>query len=220
MFELSADFPSELVPLSWLVGSWHGTGVVSFSPPKAAEGADAANTAGLSETSGAPIRLDSDVEYEFEQRLTFEVEGTSVLRYEAVTSRLVGGDLVASERGYWRLVRPAQVFDSGPGLVSGVGGTTFTSAESVESLRNDNGSFDIEAVIAHPDGIAELYVGTVDGPRIDLATDAVMRPESAREYRAATRMFGLVEGHLLWVWDAAALGGPLRSMASARLARD
>jgi hypothetical protein len=32
-------------------------------------------------------------------------------------------------------------------------------------------------------------------------------------------MYGYVDGHLLWAWDIAALGGALSSHASARLAR-
>jgi hypothetical protein len=32
-------------------------------------------------------------------------------------------------------------------------------------------------------------------------------------------MYGLVEGHLLWAWDMAALGEDLAAHASARLAR-
>ena len=67
--------------------------------------------------------------------------------------------------------------------------------------------------------MSELYVGQVRGPRIDLATDAVVRPATAKTYAAATRMYGLVDGHLLWAWDIAALGGALASHASARLAR-
>jgi hypothetical protein len=44
-----------------------------------------------------------------------------------------------------------------------------------------------------------------------------MRSASAKEYVAATRMFGQVEGSLLWAWDMAALGNPLASHASAKL---
>lgn len=181
--------------------------MVSFAP-----GGDDANDADSAQAE--------PLEYEFEQHVTFAVEGAAVLRYDAESRRLDDGSFVTSERGYWRLLRPPQSSDPGPGLVPGSGESSFfNDAASVEGLRNDAGSFDLEAVIVHPDGIAELYLGTIAGPRIDLATDAVLRPESARDYRAASRMFGLVEGHLLWVWDAAALGGPLRSMASARLAR-
>ncbi len=67
--------------------------------------------------------------------------------------------------------------------------------------------------------MSELYLGTVDGPRIDLGTDAVMRSATAKEYAAATRLYGLVDDHLLWAWDIAALGQDLRTHASGRLAR-
>ena len=71
----------------------------------------------------------------------------------------------------------------------------------------------------HSDGVCELYLGQIRGPRIDIATDAVIRTASAKVYSAATRMYGLVDGHLLWAWDIAALGGSLASHASARLAK-
>ena len=71
----------------------------------------------------------------------------------------------------------------------------------------------------HPNGVSELYLGQVKGARIDLATDAVVRSASAKEYAAATRLYGLVDSHLLWAWDIAALGQQLKTHASGRLAR-
>ena len=53
----------------------------------------------------------------------------------------------------------------------------------------------------------------------DLATDAVMRSANAKEHTASTRLYGLVDAHLLWAWDIAALGHELVSHASGRLAR-
>ncbi len=73
--------------------------------------------------------------------------------------------------------------------------------------------------LAHADGVSELYLGQIKGPRIDIATDAVVRPAGAKVYAAASRMYGLVDGHLLWAWDMAALGRDLAAHASARLAR-
>jgi hypothetical protein len=67
--------------------------------------------------------------------------------------------------------------------------------------------------------VSELYLGQIKGPRIDIATDAVVRPAGTKAYAAATRMYGLVDGHLLWAWDIAALGFELSAHASARLAR-
>src|SRR5690606_38567526 len=101
----------------------------------------------------------------------------------------------------------------------GVGEKPFTTAADVESLRNADGGFDVEVSIIHPGGVSELYLGQVKGPRIDLATDAVMRSADAKEHSASSRLYGLVEEHLLWAWDIAALGTALTSHASGRLAR-
>ena len=85
-------------------------------------------------------------------------------------------------------------------------------------LAPDDG-FGLEVQLVHPTGVNELYLGRVKGPRIDLSTDAVLRSSNAKEYSAATRMYGLVENDLLWAWDVAALGQELRTHASGRLAR-
>ena len=77
----------------------------------------------------------------------------------------------------------------------------------------------LEVLLVHPTGFAEIYLGSVQGPRIDLATDMVARTSTAKEYSAATRLYGLVEGDLLWAMDMAAVGQPLTSHASARLKR-
>lgn len=82
-----------------------------------------------------------------------------------------------------------------------------------------SGGIEVEVLLAHPTGFVEVYLGTAKGPRIDLATDLVARTSTAKEYTAATRMYGLVEGDLLWVMDIAAQGHPLQSHASARLKR-
>lgn len=197
MFDLDASLPAEIVPLSWLLGIWEGTGVLSY-------------------------RLGDEVrENEFGMRLAFTHDGTPHVQYTC-SAWLLGDDdprPYYSEIGYWRLARPLGAGDPGPGMLPATGEPVFTTAESVETLRNAAGGFDLEVSIVQPDGVSEVYVGQVDGPRIDLATDAVMRTAGAKEYSAATRLYGLVEGHLLWAWDIAALGQDLRTHASGRLAR-
>jgi hypothetical protein len=78
---------------------------------------------------------------------------------------------------------------------------------------------ELEVLLAHPTGYVELYVGTVIGPRVELATDVVARTPSAKEYTAATRMYGLVDSDLMWVMDMSAVGQPLTSHVSAQLKR-
>ena len=126
-----------------------------------------------------------------------------------------------TEKKYFLFVsgRPSDESDSGPGLVPGSGVSAITVREDLELWRNSDGGFDIEALIVQPSGVAELYFGHIKGARIDMATDAVLRSPNAKEYASGKRMWGLVEGDLLWAWDMAALGQPLKSHASARLVR-
>ncbi|MEH3088810.1 MAG: FABP family protein [Microbacterium arborescens] len=200
MLELPTDLPADLVPLSWLIGVWEGSGVIDYD-----------TAAG-------------HVTGEFSHRVSFSHDGGDYLNYAATAwlideSSAKTHSLVA-ESGFWRLGRPSAPGDAGPGLLPAPEpGAASRTADDVEALRNEENGFDIEVALVHSDGVSELYLGQVRGPRIDIATDAVVRSAGAREYTAATRMYGLVDGHLLWAWDIAALGGELASHASARLAR-
>ena len=105
------------------------------------------------------------------------------------------------------------------GIAGHVGAGKSTLALAAAGLLGRSLPATIRGTIVHPGGVNELYLGQVKGPRIDLATDAVVRTSSAKEYAAATRLYGLVDDHLLWAWDIAALGQELRTHASGRLAR-
>jgi hypothetical protein len=107
--------------------------------------------------------------------------------------------------------------DVGPGLNPADIVPALKTADEVEQFRNEAGGFDITATIVHPGGIAELYYGSIKGPQIQLSTDLVMRGQHSKEYTAATRLFGLVEGNLYWRWDVAADGNALGAHASAIL---
>jgi hypothetical protein len=77
----------------------------------------------------------------------------------------------------------------------------------------------LEVVMAQADGYVEVWDGTVVGPRIDLQTDVVARTQSAPDYTAGRRLYGLVEGDLAWALDVAARGEPLQASMSARIRR-
>ncbi|MGW9113602.1 FABP family protein [Microbacterium sp. NPDC055683] len=198
MIEIPMGLPADLVPLSWLIGVWEGTGVVDYRV--------------------------GDVHYEaeFTHRVSFSHDGGPFLNYAATARTLPGegrdAQQLVAETGFWRLARPADDASAGPGLLPALGKAPERTADDVERLRTADG-FEIEVGLVHSDGVSELYLGRVAGPRIDLATDAVVRTASAKPYAAATRLYGLVEDHLLWAWDIAALGRELGSHASARLAR-
>jgi len=198
VLDLPTDLPADIVPLSWLLGVWEGTGVIDY---EASDG-----------------RLTG----EFAHRVSFSHDGGDYVNY-AASAWLLGPDdtrtPLVSEIGFWRLARPASAADPGPALLPATAAAVVRTVDDVETLRNAEGGFDIEVSLVHSDGVSELYLGQVRGPRIDIATDAVVRTAGAKPYTAATRMYGLVDGHLLWAWDVAALGGELASHASARLAR-
>jgi hypothetical protein len=201
MFDFDAGLPAEIVPLAWLLGVWEGTGVLSYQV-------------------GDHVR-----EAEFGMRLAFTHDGAPHVQYSCSAWLLDGeGDSTSttplySELGYWRLSRPLGEGDPGPGMLPRTADAVYTTADAVETLRNARGGFDLEVSIVQPGGVSEVYVGEVNGPRIDLATDAVMRTAGAKDYAAATRLYGLVDEHLLWAWDIAALGQDLRTHSSGRLAR-
>ncbi len=200
MIELPTDLPADLAPLSWLIGVWEGTGVVDYDT-------------GEHHYTG-----------EFLHRVSFSHDGGSYLNYSADAWTIDPGDpesrtRLVSEIGYWRLSRSATDAEAGPGLLPPLATAPARTADDVETLRNDAGGFEIEVTIVHSDGVSELYLGQIRGPRIDIATDAVVRTAGAKVYAAATRMYGLVDQHLLWAWDIAALGRELGSHASARLAK-
>ena len=197
MIEIPTDLPADLVPLSWLIGVWEGTGVIDYE-------ADGRTFSG-----------------EFAHRVSFSHDGGDFLNYSARAWLLDGEDRrpLVSETGFWRVARPATDADAGPALLPPTETAPRRTADDVEALRTAEGGFPLEVSLAHSNGVLELYLGQVRGPRIDLASDAVVRTAGAKPYASATRLYGLVDDHLLWAWDIAAFGRDLASHASARLAR-
>lgn len=83
----------------------------------------------------------------------------------------------------------------------------------------DRATDEIEALMSNPTGIMELYLGRRNGTQVELVTDAVLRTSTAKEVSAGHRLFGIVEGALLYAQDMAAVGHPLSPHLSARLIR-
>lgn len=77
----------------------------------------------------------------------------------------------------------------------------------------------VELLVADASGHLALYIGAVGKGRIDLVSDAVVRTASSAELSAGKRLYGLVNGELMWAHDIAAFGHPMQSYASGRLAR-
>jgi hypothetical protein len=78
---------------------------------------------------------------------------------------------------------------------------------------------EVEVTLAHQSGFVEIWYGRVDGAKLEISTDVVARTHSAEGYTSGRRLYGLVEGDLLWAFDMAAMGQPLQSHTWARLRR-
>jgi hypothetical protein len=161
--EIRADTPPQVIPVSWLLGTWRGVGV-----------------------GGYPT-ID---EFRFGQEITFsELPGKPFVHHHSRSWLLddEGNQVrpLAQETGYWR--------------------------------PDADGS--IELLLTHPTGFVEIWLGRADGAKIELQTDLVARTDTAKEYTAGHRLYGLVDGKLLWAFDMAAVGQPLQPHLSATLTR-
>ena len=78
----------------------------------------------------------------------------------------------------------------------------------------------VEVVLTNPDGWSEVWAGKIEGAKIELVTDAVMRTKTAEtEYTGGQRLYGQVEGDLLWTFDRATTNHQLQPYLWARLQR-
>lgn len=129
----------------------------------------------------------------FGQEIVCAHDGRPFLTWSSRTWLLdEAGEMVrplAVETGFWRMVEP------------GPHGTN------------------VELLLAHATGYVEMYAGRAEPAKVELQTDAVIRSPHAKEYSAATRLYGYVHSNLMWVMDMAATGNPLQSHVSAELKR-
>ena len=192
--EIPTNLTPELVPFSWLLGTWEGTGSLWY------EGSE-----------GTP----------FGQIITFSQDSMPFVEYRAESFLLdeEGKKLrpLTVESGFWQLDRTQVDGDVGPGLVPGDIVPVHPDAESVEKLRNADDGFNILATIAHPGGMSENYVGMIKGPVIRMQTGNLMRDDISKEYAGSVRLWGLVHGNLMWDWEIADEAGKLHKHASAEL---
>jgi hypothetical protein len=133
-------------------------------------------------------------DYHFAQEVVIRHDGRPFLIYESRAWLLDDDSKPAGEAvrelGFWR-----------PVLVDGRPGD------------------EMEATMMTQDGVMELYLGKATGTRLEMATDAVVRSPSGAEVTAGHRLFGIVEGALLYAHEMAGRGEGLSPHLSARLIR-
>lgn len=192
-FTLPDGLAPEMYPLAWLVGQWHGEGVVGYP--------------GIEETAFTQdVVVDHDggpyLSYTSTIRLVVAPDDASALADPdgapapdaPVTEDEEPGPVWSTEQGYWRIP---------PERPEGMGSELHP----------------VELLLADPSGHVAVFVGATGNGRIDLVSDLIARTATGAEITAGKRLYGLVQGELMWAHDLAAFGQELQSYASARLSR-
>lgn len=162
-FVIPEDLHNDLMPVVWLLGTWHGSGKGDYPTIEA---------------------------FDYDQEVVFAHDGRPFLHYFSRT---------------W--------------ITDGEGNRVRPGALETGFLR-PAGDGQLELVLAHPTGYAEVWYGEVQGARVTLQTDLVARTSTAKEYTAGQRMYGLVDGALMYAYDMAAEGQEMQSHLWGKLERD
>jgi THAP4-like, heme-binding beta-barrel domain len=98
-------------------------------------------------------------------------------------------------------------------------GTLLRPAASETGYWRPQPDGEVEVLLTHPTAFVEIYLGRAEPAKIELATRGVLKTETAKDYRAGHRLYGLVDGRLMWVYEMAAMGHELQPHLSAELIR-
>jgi hypothetical protein len=140
-------------------------------------------------------------------------EGAGVGGYPTIESFRFGQEISFSHNG-----KPFLIYASRTWLLDEDGNLIRPAATETGYWRPQPDG-QIEVVLAHPTGIAEIYVGEIAGTKVELSTDVVARTATAKEVTAGHRLYGLIGADLGWAYDMAAFGQPLQPHLSAQLKR-
>ena len=147
-------------------------------------------------------------DFSFVQEVTVTTDGRPFLIYESRSWELdddgrVGRSL-AMETGFIRVVHAGDDVEAKPSTVH-----------------------DVEMIISHPTGYAEVWAGTTTttgienarftGAKMELRSHGVVSANLAKPYAGGERLYGLVNGNFLWRFDMAAMGQEPAAHVAAQL---
>ncbi len=200
-FTLPDDLPPELYPLAWLVGTWRGYGILTYGETVPEQAVAQEMT--FDHDGGPYLRQTTTirtVDATASQDLDFEMTGAQG------AARITPAQIWSTETAYWRPVGQEQ-----PDPADSADADAPASRTPVTRL---------ELVSTDPAGHVAVWEGWIQGPRAQVATQAVGRTPTSAPVTEMSRMLGLVGGDLMWTQDMAAFGvEELTTYASGRLSR-
>jgi hypothetical protein len=147
--------------------------------------------------------------------------GVGTGQYPTITDFRFGQEIVFAWDG-----RPFLSYSSRTWLLDDAGHRVWPTATECGYLR-PHPDRTLELLLSHPTGYSEIWEGRIEvtelhqdaitGARIEMRTDVVARTPQAKPYTAGHRLYGLVNGELMWTFDMAAMGQPLQNHLAARL---
>ncbi len=163
--------------------------------------------------------------------------GAGVLEYEGVEAAAYlheltidndnGGPYLRIRSDIWLAEEPAGAVDKEIAGVDSYNGLTKGALWSSLSgyLRatpgadKQGGATLLEGMTASPAGHCITWAGLINGPQLQLVTDAIAATPTASTLEQARLLGGLVESDLFIAYDLAAFGHELRSYMAGRLSR-
>ena len=133
--------------------------------------------------------------------------------YPTIDKFEYGQELVFTHDG-----RPFFHYFSRSWIVDEHGEKVRDAAQEAGFLRCRPGG-DVELLLSHSSGISEIWYGKAADGKIELHTAGVSFTESAKEVTGGKRLYGNVEGRLLYAYDMAAVGQELQPHLWATLER-
>lgn len=204
MFEIPSDLPLKLSSLAWLLGRWQGWGTVAVPAAPAESTADSPAAGDEADFNFAAILQDIEAVIVGEQmRMSIrtymgELEGDFDPMWTAAQGldKIRPGELLGEETTYWSVDTPLAVVPAGE--------------DEPRELR---------VVGSDTRGFSVLWAGVAMGPRIQLASDALVRAPRAVEIDHFSRMYGLVGGELMWANESMPASGEFVTEMTGRLQR-
>lgn len=133
--------------------------------------------------------------------------------YPTIEGFSFGQELIFQQDG-----RPFLHYFARSWIVDAEGATVRNAAQETGFLRCRPGG-DVELVLAHSSGISEIWYGKAAEGKVELRTAGVGFTESAKPVTGGSRLYGNVEGDLLYAYDMQAVDQELQPHLWARLQR-
>ena len=194
MISLDIDLPKELLPFAWINGVWKGFGVQY-------------------DKDNNPTDVTVEMYFECESnsyqqapflKQTIHVYSVDVEKSKPVAKEmsglvgyenLVSDKLVQSRTAYWNI------------------------GKAIKPTQPKTKAHEITAVSTSSTGHAGSWYGMLDGPRIQMVTDAFLACEQSEQYGGERQLYGLVESDLMFLVEVPDSEKQVRPILSVRMSK-